>query len=80
MSKASSSSPPVEGGANPNHQGTPEDAKPRLTEEEKKQNHIASGKSESAGGLGAREKNQRELKENKKNQAQSSARRSSQAG
>ena len=44
MSKASSSSPPVEGGANPNHQGTPEDAKPRLTEEEKKQNHIASGK------------------------------------
>ena len=49
MSGASSSSPPVEG-ANPNHQGTPEDAKPRLTEEEKKQNHIASGKSESPGG------------------------------
>ena len=51
MSGASSSSPPVEG-ANPNHQGTPEDAKPRLTEEEKKQNHIASGKSKSGKGGG----------------------------
>ncbi|KAK7751158.1 Transcription factor [Diatrype stigma] len=37
MSGPSSSSPPE--GPNP---GAPEDTKPRLTEEEKKQNHIAS--------------------------------------
>ena len=44
MSGANSSSPADGVGANPNSQGTPDDAKPRLTEEEKKQNHIASGK------------------------------------
>lgn len=44
MSGPSSSSPP--GGANPGFQGVPDDAKPRLTEEEKKQNHIASGEKE----------------------------------
>ncbi|EMR70843.1 hypothetical protein MGN70_006577 [Eutypa lata] len=40
MSGPSSSSPPE--GSNPNLQGAADDTKPRLTEEEKKQNHIAS--------------------------------------
>lgn len=47
MSGPSSSSPPE--GANP---GAPEDTKPRLTEEEKKQNHIASGKDPWSYGWG----------------------------